>query len=410
MMLEKSQSVAGAPLLPGAFQTGSDIVERARALIPILRSRAAATNANRCPSDETKQDMKRAGIAQIFQPKRFGGAEARLRDGIDVLRAIGSGCGSTAWISAQNVLHNLMIAQWPEAGQEEIWGSMPDALVCGILIPSIGKVRKTDGGYVVSGRWPFVSGANLADWMMFTGDCEEADGTIDDRHFLIPREKIEIIDTWHTIGLKGSASNDVALNEVFVPAHMSVRMAQLKGHGRGPGSAINKASLYNLPAYALFGCYIGSAALGIAEAAIEHYIAGARNRTATMSGAALASYTTQQAKVAEAQAAVTTARTLIYSIIEDAQATADGGKITTAEDRARYRALAAYAGRLNAAAVNIVFEAGGGAVVYDRNPLSLCFSDFTVGNRHTTQNWDVNAAAYGRVILGLPIGVPALDD
>jgi 3-hydroxy-9,10-secoandrosta-1,3,5(10)-triene-9,17-dione monooxygenase len=303
-----------------------------------------------------------------------------------------------------------MISQWPEAAQEEIWGAMPDALVSGILIPGVGKVRKTGDGYIVSGRWPFVSGANIADWLIFTGDCEEADGRIDDRHFLIPREKVEIIDTWHTIGLKGSASNDVAIHEVFVPNHMSVQMAQLKGHGRGPGAAVNRAPLYSLPAYALFGCYIGSAALGIAEAAIEQYISGARNRAGTMSGAKLASYTTQQVKVAEAQAAVTAARTLIYAVVDDAQATADSGRPTTVEDRARYRALATYAGKLNASALNIVLEAGGGAVVYDRNPLSRYFSDFTVGNRHTTQNWDVNAAAYGRVMLGLPIDNPALDD
>ncbi|MEI9922465.1 MAG: acyl-CoA dehydrogenase family protein [Bradyrhizobium sp.] len=409
-MIEKSKIAGTSFSSSKVCHSGAEIVERARALIPTLRSRSAITNENRCPPEATKQDLKRAGVAQIFQPKRYGGAEARLKDGVDVLRAVGSGCGSTAWISAQNVLHNFMISQWPEAGQEEIWGNMPDALVSGILIPGLGKVRKTNGGYIVSGRWPFVSGANIADWLIFTGDCEESDGRIDDRHFLIPREKAEIIDTWHTIGLRGSASNDVALNEVFVPSHMSVQMAQLKGHGRGPGSAVNKAPLYHLPAYALFGCYIGSAALGIAEAAVEHYVAGARNRAGTMSGAKLANYTTQQVKVAEAQAAVTTARTLIYAVLEDAQATADSGRMTTTEDRARYRALATYAGRLNASAVNIVLEASGGAVAYERNPLSLYFSDFTIGNRHTTQNWDVNAAAYGRVLLGLPIDNPALDE
>ncbi len=386
---------------------GSEIVERTQELIPTLRSRAEVTNANRCPSDETREDMKRAGIAQIFQPKRYGGAEARLKDGIDVLRSLGIGCGSTAWISSQNILHNLMICQWPEAAQDEIWGSMPDALVSGILIPGVGKVRETKGGYIVSGRWPFVSGVNLADWVMFTGDAE---GKAEDRHFLIPREKIEIIDTWHTIGLKGSASNDVALNDVFVPAHMSITVDQLKGGGRGPGSAVNKAPMYSLPPYSLFGPFIGAAAAGIAEAAVDHYITGARTRAATMSGAGIASYTTQQVKVAEAKAAVTAAQTLIYSTVEDAQAIAERGDLTTEEDRTRFRGLAAYAGRLNAAAVNIVLEAGGGAVIYDRNLLSRFFCDFTVGNRHTTQNWDVNASAYGRVLLGLPLGVQALED
>jgi 3-hydroxy-9,10-secoandrosta-1,3,5(10)-triene-9,17-dione monooxygenase len=396
------------PVAPrDAHFSGPEIVERTQALIPALRSRAAVTNANRCPPDETRKDLKSAGIAQVFQPKRYGGAEARLQDGLDILRALGNGCGSTAWISSQNILHNLMISQWPEAAQDEIWGSTPDVLVSGILIPGVGKVRQTTGGYLVSGRWPFVSGVNLADWVMFTGDME---GKSEDRHFMIPRRMIEIIDTWHTIGLKGSASNDVAINEVFVPEHMSITVDQLKGSGRGPGAAVNKASLYSLAPYSMFGLYIGAAALGIAEAAVEHYIAGARTRAATMSGASIASYTTQQVKIAEARAAVTAARTLIYAQVEDAQKIADSGRSTTEEDRTRYRALAAYAGRLNASAVNIVLEAGAGAAIYDRNPVSLFFSDFIVGNRHTTQNWDVNASAYGRVILGLPVGNPALED
>lgn len=346
----------------------------------------------------------------MFQPTRYGGAEGAMTDGVDILRHIGRGCGSIAWIVAQNMMHNLMIAHWPEQAQDEVWGATPDILASGILIPHVGRARKVDGGYVLSGRWPFVSGVNVADWVIFTGDLPLADGTLEDRHFLIPRVQIEIIDTWYTIGLKGSASNDVVLDEIFVADHMSITMNELKGHGRGPGSKVNTSYIYKIPPYAIFGSYIGSAQLGIAEAAVEHYVSHARKRVATMSSTATSSFTTQQVKVAEAQTAVLAARELIYSVVREVEDLLRSGGVTTIDDRTRYRAMATYAGKLAASAVNIVLEAGGGAIVYDRNPVSVCVSDMMVANRHTTQNWDVNASTYGRILLGLPSGVDAFED
>ncbi len=398
-----------APRFP-PVGTDSDLVARAEAMIPALRERAAATERDRQPSEQTRLDIKRSGIVQLFQPARYGGAEAHFRTGVDVLAAIGRGCGSTAWIVVQNITHNMMIASWPEVAQDTVWGDTPDVLVSGILLPGVGAAHKVDGGYVLSGRWPFVSGVNIADWLIVTAVCAEDEGSAGSRHFLVPRDHATIIDKWRTIGLKGSASNDVAVEGVFVPDHMTVTMEQLKGHGRGPGHRVNTAPIYQIPPYSLFGSYIGSAALGIAEAAVEYYVAGTKRRVATMSGAQVASYTTQQVKVAEAQSAVMTARRLLYSVCDEAQKVVDAGQLTSTEDRTRYRALAAYAGKLSASAVNLVLEAGGGSVIYDRDPLSRCVSDMIVANRHTTQNWDVNASAYGRALLGLPIGVAALED
>jgi 3-hydroxy-9,10-secoandrosta-1,3,5(10)-triene-9,17-dione monooxygenase len=394
----------------GPADRESVLIERAEALIPALRERSAATGTERRPSEETRCEIKRSGIVQLLQPARYGGAEARLRTGVDILAAIGRGCGSTAWIVVQNILHNLMIASWPEDAQDVVWKETPDVLVSGILIPGIGKCRAVRDGYVVSGRWPFVSGVNIADWLIVsaagTGDGSGAD----DRHFLVPRHEVRILDTWYAIGLKGSASNDVILEDVFVPGHMSVTMEQLKGHGTGPGLRINAAPVHQIPPYALFGAYIGSAALGIAQAAVDEYIGQVRGRIATMSGARMGSYTTQQVKVAEAQSAVIAARRLLISICDEAQEAVEAGRVTTVEDRTRYRALATYAGKLSASAVNLVIEAAAGSAIYERNPLSRFATDMLVANRHTTQNWDVNASAYGRALLGLAVENPALDD
>ena len=389
----------------------ADLVKKAREMIPFLREMDQVTNAMRRPPEETRLRLKAAGFSRIFQPRRYGGAEGRLIDGVDTLRELAHGCGSTAWIVVQNMLHNLMLANWPRQAQDEVWGETPDALISGILIPGIGKAVKVDGGYRLSGRWPFVSGVEIADWVIFTGDCptDKAEGA-EELHFVLRKDQVNVLDTWNTIGLRGSSSHDVVVSDVFVPKHMSVTIHDLKGHGRSPGSQINTSPLYKIPPYSIFGCFIGSAALGIAEAAVDHYITNARKRASTMSGNSVSSYTTQQVKVAEAQTAVLAARQLIYSVLEEVESLFNRGGTTTAEDRTRYRAIATYAGKLASSAVSLVLEAGGGGVIYDRNPIARCISDMTVANRHITQNWDVNGSTYGRVLLGLPCGVAALDD
>lgn len=394
-----------------SFVVAQDLVEKAREVIPYLREKSDEANSLRRPPEDVRKMMKSSGFSRLWMPRCFGGAEGPLRAGCDMLRTLAHGCGSTAWITVQNALHNLMLANWPVEAQEEIWGTTPDVLVSGILIPGIGKAAKVDGGYKLSGRWPFVSGVEVADWIIFTGNCTDEDGTVHELHFVIPKADIEVLDTWYTIGLKASSSQDVKLNDVFVPEHRTVVEEALKGGADCPAAKLYDGVCYKVPPYSIFGCFIGSAALGISEAAVDYYISGARKRVATMAnGKNIASYTTQQVKVAEAQSAVIAARQLIYSILDDAEQLAESGAGTTEEDRTRFRALTAYANKLADSAGATVLEAGGGGVIYERNPVSRCISDLTVTNRHITQNWDVNGSTYGRALLGLPIESPMLED
>jgi 3-hydroxy-9,10-secoandrosta-1,3,5(10)-triene-9,17-dione monooxygenase len=387
--------------------TADLLVARARALAPVLADRAVETEAMRRPPEETRLDLRRSGIHRITQPARFGGAEGDFRAAVDILAAIGAGCGSTAWILAQNIAHNMMVAQWPDAAQQAVWGTDPQALISGILIPGMGKARAVPGGWRLSGRWPFLTGVDICDWAMFTAFTPGPDGAPQDRHFLLHRAELTIHDTWHVVGLRGSCSNDVSLDDVFVPDHMTVTGDAFRG-GDTPGSRLNTAPMYRTPCYAMFGVVIGSAALGIAEAAVQGFVASARNRVATMSGGGLASYTTQHVKVAGALSALAAARQLMYGCCDDATAIVMSGREATDEERTRLRAHAAYAGKLAAEAVNTVWDAGGGAQIYDRNPMSRLFRDSTVANRHITMSWDANAAAHGRVMMGLPIDNPAL--
>ena len=384
------------------------VVQRAHDLIPVLRERAAQCDAMRELPPETVADIRRTGVHRVFQPARFGGSESPLRAGVEVLTAIGRGCASTAWVVVQNMTHNLMIANWPDEAQQELWGAQPDALVSGILIPGIGRARRVPGGFVLSGRWPFVSGVNVCDWAMFTAFVENDQGVKEDVHFLIPRHQFEIIDTWHVVGLRGSSSNDVKVDEVFVPAHRTITVADLKGGHVSPGSRHNAATVFRAPCYAVFGIYIGAAGLGAAQATVQYYVDQTKRRGATMAGQSMAQYTTQQVKIAEATAAVETATLLLNTCADEAMAILESGRLPSDVERTRFRSMAAYAGKLATNAVNIVWDAGGGAMMYDTNPISRGFRDVICANRHTTQTWDNNAAQHGRSLLGLPLDNPAL--
>ena len=388
--------------------TAEELLARARALTPIVAERAAETERLRELPRATTADFRRTGIHRVHQPARFGGAEAPLRYGIDIITEVGKGCASTAWVLVQNVVHNLMVAQWPDQAQRDVWGEQPDALLSGILIPGVGRARRVSGGYVLSGRWPFVSGVNVCDWAMFTALVRNEQGVTEDRHFLIPRREFEIVDTWHTVGLRGTSSNDVIVNEVLIPEHRSITVEDLKGGSRSPGSKVNTATVFRCPLYAVFGLFIASAPMGAAEGTVAHYITQAKKRVALMSGGALAQYTTQQVRVAEASTAVETARMLLRSAADEAMAIVESGRLPTDEERTKFRCHAAYAGKLMTSAVTTVWEAGGGTVMYDANPISRGFRDVMSANRHTTQNWDQNAAAHGRVKLGLPLDNPAI--
>jgi len=389
-----------------AAGSASEVVARTVALIPVLRERAAAVDELRQLLPATVADLKAAGTARLFQPARFGGCEAELFRGVDALAAVGRGCGSTAWCMVQHITHNFMLSHWPDQAQQDIWGEDPACLVSGIFIAAAGRARSVDGGYVLSGRWPLVSGVNTSDWCLFAALVDD-EGIETHRYFALPRCQIEIVDTWRAVGLKGSASNDVVVSEVFVPAHRTLSIAHLKG-GASPGNVHNRSPLYRTPSYCIFGVYISAALLGIAEAGLEFYLDGARRRVALVSRQKVGGYPTQQVKVAEASAAIAAARQLLLAICTEAAEIADRDGLPSDEQRAQFRSHAAFAGRLAARAVELLWDAGASSSVYSDNPMSRVYQDISVAGRHFTQNWDVNGSTHGRVLMGFELGDPTL--
>ena len=378
-------------------------------LFPALRARREETRENRTVLPEIREMVRESGVARILQPPAYGGAGGPLRDVVDAVSEVGAACGSTGWAVVQYVVHPFMVAQWPREAQDEVWGDDPKNLVAGILIQSLGRYERARGGYRVSGRWPFVTGVDTCDWCIVSGYEEGRAGQHESHlHFLIRREEIEILDTWHALGLRGSGTNDVRLQEFFVPAHRALSMEALRG-GESPGGHWRETPLYLLPSYPIFGCGISSGAVGIALEMVAEYNEIARKKGSIMAEKGVATFASQHIRFAEAKAAVDCARQLLRFAGDEISAIAgEEGRVPNLEERARCRALAAYAGNTAMDAARAVWDLSGAASVYSKSSLGNLYTDMMVANQHFTQNKDVNYTTYGRMLYGLDIDNPTL--
>jgi len=372
-------------------------------LLGDLRKLRAETNANRKMLQQIRERVRDSNVQRILQPKTHGGAGGPLRDIVDVLTRIGSACGSSGWSIAQYVLHNYMVAQWPEEGRAEIWEEDPKALVAGILVPSMGRYKITDGGFSVTGRWPWVTGVDTCDWCMVT--AYEIDNVSPEthRHFMIRREEVEIIDTWHAIGLCGSGTNDVKLEKKFVPNHLSLTMEELRG-GESPGGQWQDNPLYLLPSYSIFGLGITSGAVGIAREIASEYKGIVEKKTSVMSEQNVADFSSQQIKFAEANCAADMADQILRFAADEFQAIAcEEGRVPSDIERSRCRGLATFAGNTAMDSAKTVWDLSGALSVLKSSTLGGLYSDLIVANQHFTQNKDPNFKSYGRTLYGLPL-------
>jgi len=385
-----------------------ELLSRARSLVDTVRAKSDETEKSRHLADETIEVMREANLHRILQPGRHGGAEAHFSGMVDIVETISQGCCSAGWCLTQYCSHNCLLGYWPAEGQNEIWDAMPDALVAGVLIPACGKANKVEGGWRLSGRWPFASGVYGADWFIAAALAENGDGPPVPQMHVVPVANYTIIDTWQTAGLRGTGSADVAIDDVFVPDARALPVELTKGGGNAPGCMVNSAALYKLPAFAMFSINQSAAALGLAQNMCDRYIREARSRVARMSGKSVADYSTVQAKVGEAHTSIEMARLLLHNACNLGMAVAEKGEVAPLELKTELRAKACMGGVLSVQAIELLFQISGGAGLYDRNPISRAMRDANCMRAHITLNSDVNTSNHGRVLLGLPSADPAI--
>ena len=375
------------------------LLARARELRPLLERRATETDSLRHLPPDVVDALRQSGLCRLFEPRRFGGHETSVRTYLEVVAEVGRGCGSTAWVASLINVCAWLASLFPDRAQRDVWGTNPDAWIAGSLNP-IGSTTPVDGGWRVSGRWPWASGCMHAQWAACGINMKNADGQIVNAGLsLMPMGELTIEDTWHMAGMRGTGSNTIVANNVFVPEHRFLPYPTALG-GTYATEHTDEV-LYKVAFVPVTILILVSAQLGVARAALDFTLAkaGARGITHTRFSKQHES-TGFQILVAEAAAKIETASLHAFRCADDLDRFARSGSYPDVQARARMRLDVALAAKQCREAVDMLVSAHGTSSLADVSPMQRLWRDIHVASHHAITEWQVNLEVYGKALLG----------
>ena len=376
------------------------LLERAAVIRPVLERNAEQTDMLRRLPDENVRLLTDNGLCRLMVPQRFGGSQTSIRTYIEVMAEVGRGCGSTAWVASLINVCAWLTGLFPERAQQDVWGPSRDAWVAGSLAPN-GNAVAVEGGWRVSGKWPWASGCLHAQWVACGIHMNDAQGqTVNLGLSLMPIGSVTIEDTWFMAGMKGTGSNTIHASEVFVPEHRFLPYPPAFGgqyRTEYRDEAVYRAALVPVTVLILAGSQ-----LGVARAALDYVIAkaGARGITHT-------TFRTQaesagfQMLVADAAMKIDTAFLHARRAADDLDRDAQAGVHPDLAARARVRIDTALVAKYAREAVELLVQAHGTSSLADYNRLQRLWRDVHVASHHAITEWQVNLEVYGKTLLGV---------
>lgn len=377
----------------------AELRARAVALQPVLAERVAEADGLRRVPDATIADFKEAGFFRMLQSARWGGLEVDPPVFFDVQTTIAAACPSSAWVLGVLAVHAWQLALFAEQAQEDVWGKDSSVLISSSYAPT-GKVARVDGGFEISGRWSFSSGCDHGQWAFLGGMVPPAtpDGPPEMRTFLVPRKDYRIDDTWHVMGLKGTGSKDVVIEDAFVPEHRTHRL--IDGFKRSsPGNEINKAPLFRLPFGQIFVRSVSTTAIGIAQGALDAYRKNTASRIAASDGAKVALDPSAQVVAAHAAATIEDLRATLHRNFGELMAQARAGEEMPLERRLKFRLDSSLAVQRSLEVVDALFTESGGRAIFTGSPLLRFFLDIHAARAHYANNPEKPSRNLGGVLL-----------
>jgi alkylation response protein AidB-like acyl-CoA dehydrogenase len=373
------------------------VLDRARALIPRIAERAPAAAAARQLPEQTIAEYRDAGILRILQPKRFGGQQGRFSLFSRIVEELTYGCASSAWVYAVLAEHQWIIAQYPEQAQVDVWGDDPEAVAASSLAPRA-AAKRVQGGWRLSGRFPFSSGCDYAQWAIIGAFLGEAGDPRSIAYLLVPLAEVEILDDWQTLGLLGTGSKSLVLHDVFVPEHRSVMVSDLFA-GTPPGALVHpdypvlRAPRGFLVSYSLPPVCIalGCRALDIACTALASRVSRGVTKVAQSE--------VVQMVIGEAAAAIDAATLLLHTGRETSTAAVSSGRKITAGEALRARRDMVYAQHQVGWALERLCELDGARWVYDNDRLGATRRDVMTILTHHAASRSAAMAPYGHMLL-----------
>jgi len=369
-----------------------------------LKGRAAElaeeTERTGCTSKEIVEGLRKGGFFRGFQTKRFGGLEVHPADFFGAIVEMATACPSTAWIMGIMGIHQFELARLPVELQEEILGDDPDTLISSSYSPQ-GKVTQVSGGYRLSGQWKSSSGVDHASWVVLGGNLApaEGDGPPAFRIFYVPVSDLKLYDDWDVMGLRGTGSKSVILDDVFVPEHRSAARGGFTGGGSA-SSPTSDSSLYRLPQGLMYLLPGSAPAIGTAKGAFAEYRRQMGKRRPRLDGSSMMQDPLVQKRIAFAKYSIETAELRLMQSINEMMATVESGEEITPEAQARYAWDFMRPADDCLSGVRSIFETMGASVVYSSNPLQRYYRDLLTIRQHGTQDTDRGALGVAKAEMG----------
>jgi 3-hydroxy-9,10-secoandrosta-1,3,5(10)-triene-9,17-dione monooxygenase len=304
----------------------------------------------------------------------------------DVQIALAEGCMSTGWVFGVVGGHPYELALFPDAAQREVWGEDDATLVSSSYQP-VGRVERAEGGFRLSGRWGFSSGCAHCNWVLLGAlvPPETPGGAPDMRTFLLPRRDYAIEDTWHVFGLKGTGSQDIVVDDVFVPEHRTHRAVDgFMCHN--PGQAENDGPLYSLPWAQVFVRLVSTASIGGARGAVQAAVEIARGRISSNTGKVSKNDPALLNAIARAHAALDEMEAVLERNFADMMRLARAGAPMPMEKRTLYRFQSASVVRRCAAVVDDLMPLLGGRAIYLSSPVVRYWLDLNAARAHVAND------------------------
>jgi 3-hydroxy-9,10-secoandrosta-1,3,5(10)-triene-9,17-dione monooxygenase len=379
----------------------AELVSAASSVVPVLSANAETADATRRLPEEDIKALREAGLFRLATPRAYGGHEAGARAATAIAAELGRGCSSASWVLVVYYTASLALWLFPPEVRHLVWGQDPDAAVCGSSAGAV-PAQAAEGGYLLSGRWGWASGAHHASWAILdivTG----AGGPSPDRGVaLVPMSDLSIEDTWHMAGMRGTGSDTIVAEQVFVPAERVMLLSQAAASSR---PVEETQALAPLPTPQGLAGALAAPVLGMGMAVYDHIVSKLTGGRPLVSGAKLHARAVDAPGV---QANVADAAMLIDSAILQAarsaravdRATRTGARMTPLAT-ARIRMDAGFAARQVRQAVDKLLDVGGASQFAESSPAQRIWRDLGTAMRHPAFIVEVDRERYARMLLGL---------
>jgi len=376
-----------------------ELLSAARAMGPVLRARAAQCRAERKVPAETIADFQQAGFFKILQPEQWGGYAMDPQVFYTIGLEVAKHCMSSAWVLGVVAVHNWQLALFDDLAAQDVWAEDASVLISSAYAP-VGKVTPVEGGYRLSGRWSFSSGSEHCQWAFLGAVVPTADAPFDMinyRTFLVPISDYRIVDNWNVVGLQGTGSHDILVEDAFVPEHRTHR--SLDGYRcDNPGNAINDAPLYRMPFMQVFVRAVCTATLGSLQGSLENFIDIAKTRRVGPTPMSADPFARQLA--ADVCAAIEEMKLTMLRNFDAMMGCTRAGEPISVEDRVRYRYdSAVVADRCLELSGKMLKAAGSGGIRLGSELLARHL-DILASQAHVANHSTPFAANMGAVLFG----------